>query len=154
MSRSASLWRTLPVVAIVAAALAQSCVTRRPTPPPTIARAPTHVPPIPIRIPRAERQQFEATAYSIRGKTASGRKAQKGLVAADPDVLPLGSIIRVYGAGSYSGEYTVADTGPAIDGHEIDIFIPSAKEAKRFGRRSVEVEILRRGTGSNGEDDH
>jgi 3D (Asp-Asp-Asp) domain-containing protein len=49
----------------------------------------------------------------------------------------------VSGAGSYSGEYTVADTGRTIRGHEIDIFIADDAEAKRFGRKPVEVEILR-----------
>ena len=65
-------------------------------------------------------------------------------MAADPSVLPLGSRIRVHGAGAYSGVYTVTDTGPAVNGHEIDIFMPDGAEAKRFGRRRVQVEILER----------
>ena len=88
--------------------------------------------------------EFDATAYSVTGTTASGQRTRPGLVAADPAVLPMGSRIRVHDAGAYSGVYTVADTGPAVNGHEIDLFIPDGNEAKRFGRRRVHVEILGR----------
>jgi len=88
--------------------------------------------------------EFEATAYSVTGTTASGMQTRRGIVAADPAVLPLGSRIRVHGAGAYSGVYTVTDTGPGVKGLEIDIFIPDGTEAKRFGRRRVHVEILER----------
>jgi 3D (Asp-Asp-Asp) domain-containing protein len=71
-------------------------------------------------------------------------QTRPGIVAADPKILPLGSRIRVQDAGSYSRVYTVADTGPAVKGREIDIFIPSGDEAKRFGRRRVRVEVLGR----------
>ena len=109
--------------------------------------APTSVPPIAAPpAPLAERppqlQQFEATAYSITGKTASGAHTRKGIVAADPRILPLGSRIRVHDAGKYSGEYVVADTGRTIRGREIDIYIAAPAEAKRFGRRQVDVEVL------------
>jgi 3D (Asp-Asp-Asp) domain-containing protein len=62
-------------------------------------------------------------------------------------VLPVGSRIRVQGAGQYDGEYTVTDTGPEIKGHEIDIYIANNDEAKRFGRKKVSVEVLERGNG-------
>lgn len=88
--------------------------------------------------------EFEATAYSVTGTTASGMQTRRGIVAADPTVLPMGSRIRVHGAGAYSGVYTVTDTGPGVKGREIDIFIPDGAEAKRFGRRRVHVEILER----------
>ena len=55
---------------------------------------------------------YVATAYSLRGRTASGRPVAKGLIAADPRHLPLGSRVRLE-AGAYSGEYLVADTGGA-----------------------------------------
>jgi 3D (Asp-Asp-Asp) domain-containing protein len=90
---------------------------------------------------------FEATAYAIDGTTASGVKARKGVVAADPAILPFGSRIRVDGAGQYSGQYVVEDTGPAIKGHEIDIYLENQKEAREFGRRQVRVEVLQWGNG-------
>jgi 3D (Asp-Asp-Asp) domain-containing protein len=92
-------------------------------------------------------QTYSATAYSIEGTTKSGAQTRTGIVAADPQVLPLGSRIRVREAGAYDGDYVVHDTGPAIKGREIDIYIPSDAEAKRFGRRTVKVEVLSRGEG-------
>ena len=85
---------------------------------------------------------YTATAYSVEGETASGRTAQKGIVAADNDVLPLGTRIRITGAGRYSGEYTVADTGRKLSGREIDIYMPNDAEAKRFGKKRVRVTVL------------
>jgi len=84
---------------------------------------------------------YVATAYSLRGRTASGRMVGRGLIAADPRVLPLGSRVRLDHPG-YSGEYLVADTGGAIHGRHIDIWTPSSSEAMRFGRRTVRLTVL------------
>jgi 3D (Asp-Asp-Asp) domain-containing protein len=84
---------------------------------------------------------YVATAYSLRGRTASGRMVAKGLIAADPRHLPLGSRVRL-DAGSYSGEYLVADTGTLVRGKRIDIWIPTSREAMRFGRRTVKLTVL------------
>ena len=84
---------------------------------------------------------YSATAYSLRGKTASGKYVSKGLIAADPRFLPLGSRIRLE-AGAYSGDYLVADTGGLIRGRKIDIWTPSSREAMRFGRRKVKLTVL------------
>lgn len=84
---------------------------------------------------------YVATAYSLRGRTASGRFVAKGLIAADPRHLPLGSRVRLE-AGSYSGEYLVADTGTLVRGRRIDIWTPSSREAMRFGRRTVKLTVL------------
>jgi len=86
-------------------------------------------------------QTYVATAYSLRGRTASGALVAKGLIAADPSILPLGSRVRL-DAGSYSGEYLVADTGGAVRGRHIDIWTSSSREAMRFGRRSVKLTVL------------
>jgi 3D (Asp-Asp-Asp) domain-containing protein len=84
---------------------------------------------------------YVATAYSLRGRTASGRPVAKGLIAADPRHLPLGSRVRL-DAGNYSGEYLVADTGSLVRGKRIDIWTPSSREALRFGRRTVKLTVL------------
>jgi 3D (Asp-Asp-Asp) domain-containing protein len=84
---------------------------------------------------------YVATAYSLRGRTASGRMVSRGLIAADPRFLPLGSRVRLDHPG-YSGEYLVADTGGAIRGRRIDIWTPSSGEAMRFGRRTVKLTVL------------
>ena len=84
---------------------------------------------------------YVATAYSLRGRTASGRPVAKGLIAADPRHLPLGSRVRLE-AGTYSGEYLVADTGTMVRGRRIDIWTPTSSEAMRFGRRTVKLTVL------------
>lgn len=87
---------------------------------------------------------YVATAYSLRGRTASGQMVAKGLIAADPRHLPLGSRVRIE-SGAYSGEYVVADTGSMVRGRRIDIWTPSSREAMRFGRRTVKLTVLRFG---------
>jgi 3D (Asp-Asp-Asp) domain-containing protein len=90
-------------------------------------------------------KSYVATAYSLRGRTASGRMVSKGLIAADPRHLPLGSRVRI-AAGAYSGEYVVADTGGMVRGRRIDIWTPTSREAMRFGRRVVKLTVLRLGS--------
>lgn len=86
-------------------------------------------------------QKFTATAYALYGRTASGARVRRGLIAADRRVLPLGTRVRLE-AGGYSGEYVVADTGGAVRGRKIDIWVPSTREALRFGRRAVKLTVL------------
>ncbi len=91
--------------------------------------------------PASPFQVFSATAYSLRGRTASGQSVTRGLIAADPRVLPIGTRVRVE-AGPWTGEYLVADTGGAIRGRKIDIWTPSSREAMQFGRRAVKLTVL------------
>ncbi|NOT63969.1 MAG: 3D domain-containing protein [Acidobacteria bacterium] len=86
-------------------------------------------------------RKFKASAYSIHGRTRSGVRTQQGTIAADPRVLPLGTVVQV-SAGKYSGVYTVHDTGGAIKGNRVDVWLPSNKEARRFGRRAVKLVVL------------
>ena len=87
------------------------------------------------------RGSFSATAYCLQGRTALGHRVSRGIVAADRRVLPLGSKIQVTGGG-YTGTYLVSDTGGSVRGRELDIWVPSCAEARRFGRRSVNVILL------------
>jgi 3D (Asp-Asp-Asp) domain-containing protein len=82
------------------------------------------------------KRKFVATAYCLKGRTALGHRVKKGLIAADPHILKLGSNVTIE-AGAYSGTYLVSDTGGKIKGNRIDIWMPSCSEARRFGRRSV-----------------
>lgn len=86
---------------------------------------------------------FIATAYCLKGRTALGHGVRRGIIAADPRVLRLGSKV-ILGAGSYTGQYFVSDTGGAVKGRKIDIWVPSCSEARRFGRRTVTVSLLPR----------
>ena len=91
-----------------------------------------------VKATGASRGGFSATAYCLSGKTAMGHGVRRGIIAADPRVLKLGS--RVYvNAGAWSGTYLVSDTGGAIKGKKIDIWVPGCSEARKFGRRSVQV---------------
>jgi 3D (Asp-Asp-Asp) domain-containing protein len=86
--------------------------------------------------------RFEARAHSIKGITAQGTMVHEGCVAADPRVLPLGTRISVSGAGPYSGTYAVTDTGSKVNGRQIDIYVRSLDEARRFGKKAVTVRVL------------
>jgi 3D (Asp-Asp-Asp) domain-containing protein len=90
----------------------------------------------------ANRGMFTATAYCLKGRTALGHGVRRGIIAADPRVLPLGSRINI--SGGYSGTYLVSDTGGGVKGRRLDIWMPSCAEARRFGRRSVSVSYLGR----------
>ncbi|MFN0088451.1 MAG: 3D domain-containing protein [Blastocatellia bacterium] len=87
---------------------------------------------------------FRATAYALRGRTRSGAYVRRGVIAADPRVLPLGSVVQVK-AGVWSGTYIVHDTGGLIKGNIIDVWVPSNQEARKFGRRKVKLHVLRFG---------
>jgi 3D (Asp-Asp-Asp) domain-containing protein len=86
---------------------------------------------------------FVATAYCLKGRTAMGHGVRRGIIAADPRVLRLGSKVNL-NAGPYSGQYLVSDTGGRIKGKKIDIWVASCSEARRFGRRTVSVSSLAR----------
>ncbi|MCY9091503.1 LysM peptidoglycan-binding and 3D domain-containing protein [Bacillus mojavensis] len=88
-----------------------------------------------------------ATAYSandggISGVTATGIDLNKNpnakVIAVDPNVIPLGSKVYVEGY----GEATAADTGGAIKGNKIDVFVPNKSDAHNWGVRTVSVKVL------------
>lgn len=86
---------------------------------------------------------MNATAYTPadgdgNGITASGMVAQRGVVAVDPSVIPLGTRLYIPGY----GEAIAADTGGAIQGNRIDLLMDTYGEAMDFGRRNVEVYVL------------
>jgi len=83
---------------------------------------------------------FIATAYSANdgaqgtnSTTASGTEVREGVIAVDPDVIPLGTEIEIKDMGVFIAE----DTGGKIKGNRIDIFFESKEEAKEFGRQGI-----------------
>ena len=79
-------------------------------------------------------------------KTASGVGPRTGIAAADASLLPVGSVLNVAaGDARYNGVYTVMDTGPKVQGRLLDLYMWSCHEALRFGRRQVELTVLRLG---------
>jgi 3D (Asp-Asp-Asp) domain-containing protein len=90
--------------------------------------------------------RFTASAYCKGTTTASGVIPRAGVAAADERLLPVGSVIQVQAIDQqYSGIYTVMDTGPMIQGRNIDLYMCSCFEALQFGRRIVQVAVLRLG---------
>jgi 3D (Asp-Asp-Asp) domain-containing protein len=106
---------------------------------------------------------FEITAYEpsavscgkwADGKTASGLPVTYNggkFVAADPRVLPMGSLVRIPGYAS-DQPVPVIDVGGAIQGRRLDVYFPTVAECKRWGRqKNVRVEIVRRGPRRGGQ---
>ena len=96
------------------------------------------------------RLAFSATAYCKGSTTTSGVAAQKGVAAADPDLLPVGSVVELDSKNPrYDGIYTVMDTGPSVQGRQIDIYMWNCNEALAFGRQAVRLMVLRLGWNPN-----
>lgn len=72
------------------------------------------------------------------GITASGKKAKANhTIAVDRNVIPLGTRVLYNGI-----EYVAEDTGGAIKGNRIDIYFDSHSDALKFGRRTIEIEVI------------
>jgi 3D (Asp-Asp-Asp) domain-containing protein len=100
-----------------------------------------------VHIPQpGSRLQFTATAYCKGETTASGVGVRTGIAAADPALLPVGTVVRIDTTDeTLNGVWTIMDTGPAVQGRTIDLYLWSCHEALRFGRRSIQLEVLRLG---------
>lgn len=143
---SRSLWRKLAVtcVAIVGFVLLYEVTTFD-----SREEAPQEL--IDPTLPAAGgRLRFTATAYCKGRKTASGVGVRTGIAASDPALLPVGSVVNIStGNLKYNGVYTVMDTGPSVQGRLLDIYMWSCYEALAFGRRPVEITVLRLGWNPN-----
>ena len=80
-----------------------------------------------------------ASGYNGPGKTRLGTKIRPGIVAVDPDYIPLGTILWVEGYGTCRAE----DTGGAIKGNAIDLAFSTKEEAYEWGRRDVQVRVMK-----------
>ena len=74
------------------------------------------------------------TAYCLKGLTRRDHYVREGIVAADPKVFPLGRYVEIYVDREYFGRFLVDDTGRAIKGNILDIWTPTCREARIFGR--------------------
>jgi 3D (Asp-Asp-Asp) domain-containing protein len=81
---------------------------------------------------------YTAGCYGCSGVTATGFRAGHGIVAVDPNVIPLGTKLYVPGY----GRAVAGDTGGDIHGRRIDLGFDSLAEAMRFGRREITVYVL------------
>ena len=107
--------------------------------PTTSTSAPADTPP-PVSGPVVKGQKLtvSATCYCLGGSTASGLPVGPGIMATDPSVIPLGT--RAYVPGY--GNAVAADTGGAVKGLTIDLWVSSCKKAAAYGRQTLTITIL------------
>lgn len=97
-----------------------------------------------------------ATAYTAfdegmdgRGITYCGTTVKEHYtIAVDPDVIPLGSVVYIPALSHLesAGFYVAEDTGSAIKGNRIDIYMPDRSQALQFGVRQLEIYVVGRRT--------
>ncbi|WP_423800290.1 ubiquitin-like domain-containing protein [Neobacillus sp. SAB-20_R2A] len=97
--------------------------------------------------PAGKELYVSSTAYTAycngcSGRTATGFNLRSNpdakIIAVDPNIIPLGTKVYVEGYG-----YAVAaDTGGAIKGYIIDVFMPTKADAYRWGRKKVKITIM------------
>jgi len=86
---------------------------------------------------------LSSTMYCLKGEMRTGVRTRDGMAAGDPRVLPLGSVVRVsWPDGRPIGIFVIMDTGGAIRGNDIDLYVDSCAEARRWGRHQVVAEVL------------
>nr|WP_239004806.1 3D domain-containing protein [Paenibacillus tepidiphilus] len=155
-----------PAAAVKAPAAKKPAATAAPAQPKAAAPAAKAPNSIPVAAPAPDQiittMKVTATGYTAgfesTGKTSkhpqygitySGVKVRRdknsvSTIAADPKVLPLGSILYVPGYG-YA---IVADTGSAIKGRKIDLYFATTKQVyKEWGKKTVTVQLIKRGNG-------
>lgn len=93
--------------------------------------------------PVSRRLELSSTMYCLKGEMRTGVRTRDGMAAGDPRVLPLGSVVRVTRPnGDLIGIFVIMDTGGAIRGNDIDLYVDSCREAERWGRHPVVAEVL------------
>ncbi|MED4227644.1 LysM peptidoglycan-binding and 3D domain-containing protein [Neobacillus cucumis] len=147
-----------PVVKSVVTSPETNSTTQSPKPAPTVQPAkpaPVAQPVKPVSTAKptepannnSKEITVKATAYTASCEGCSGTTAtgvdlnanpNAKVIAVDPSVIPLGSKVYVEGY----GVATAADTGGAIKGNRIDVFISSEQEALKFGKKEISVKIL------------
>ena len=104
-------------------------------------------PPITVPASGGVEMNVTATAYTAYCNGCSGTTAygidlranpNQKVIAVDPSVIPLGTRVWVEGY----GEAIAGDTGGAIKGNKIDVFIPTKNAAYKWGRKNVKITIL------------
>ncbi len=107
--------------------------------PPAASEGTVRSNPVSAGAPRSGGRQIEAkvTAYALPGTTATGMPVGYGIIAVDPRVIPLGTRLYVPGY----GEGIAADTGSAVKGNVVDVWLPSRDEALDWGIKHLTVTV-------------
>lgn len=98
-------------------------------------QAPAKIQDSPAR--RGRQLAVKSYAYALRGTTATGVPVAPGVIAVDPRVIPLGTRLYVPGY----GEGIAADTGGAIKGNTIDVWMSSAQAASDWGIKTITITV-------------
>ena len=80
-----------------------------------------------------------ATAYTGYSTTSTGQKPVWGTIAVDPKVIPYGTKVYIP---QFGRTFIANNTGGAIKGNKIDIFMNTKKECYNWGRKNIEIQIL------------
>jgi 3D (Asp-Asp-Asp) domain-containing protein len=91
------------------------------------------------------------TAYCLKGLTRRDHYVRQGIVAADPKVFPLGRYVEIYVGSEYYGRFLVDDTGRVIKGNILDIWTPTCREARLFGRTRGTAVLVPRPRGASAD---
>ena len=83
--------------------------------------------------------KVEASAYTGYSTTSTGQKPVWGTIAVDPKVIPYGTKVYIP---QFGRTFIANNTGGAIKGNKIDIFMNSKKECYNWGRRTIEIQII------------
>jgi 3D (Asp-Asp-Asp) domain-containing protein len=94
--------------------------------------------PVPVQI----------TAYCLQGTTRRDRYVRQGIVAADPRLFPLGRYVELYVGRVYYGRFLVDDTGAKIRDGILDIWTPTCRDARLFGRQHGTAVLVPRPRGA------
>ncbi len=84
---------------------------------------------------------YNGAEFNSNGIMRNGNYVHWGAVAVDPNVIPLGTRMHISGFGDQI--FTAEDTGSAIKGYRIDIWMPSVQQALEFGVQERTVTIIR-----------
>lgn len=80
-----------------------------------------------------------ASAYTGYSTTSTGQKPVWGTIAVDPKIIPYGTKVYIP---QFGRTFIANNTGGAIKGNKIDIFMNTKKECYNWGRRTIEIQIL------------
>ena len=91
-----------------------------------------------------ERVAVSVTAYCLQGRTRRGNLVRHGIIAVDRALFPLGREVELFFGRTTYGRFLADDTGGAIKGGRIDVWMADCSAARRFGRRRGYAQLVPR----------